>query len=333
MKADQSYIEKVELTALEWQLDVARQLSLLKKQGKLPHAILVELNTSVDSQVYGWYLAAALLCQSEENADLPCGNCQSCQLMASNSYPDYSVTTLVENEKTHKLNKEIKIDQIRRLIHQFSLTNNLQAGKIALIYPAEKLNQSSANSLLKTLEEPSADSTLLLVTHNPGRLPVTIRSRCQKWTVNNPSPRIASSWLENQGISEDQIEYYLKVSHHDAQLALQLSQQQFKALQDQFSESLNNYLSGSQDIVTMIKQLKLSDIQLIRLALKTELSKLIYNMLKNTLSLALKQKLGKLLDLSHSIDRTLMVEENNLNFQLQLEDVLISLKNTLQPES
>ena len=162
--------------AEKWQLDLVKQLIELKQQQKLPHAILIELRTSVDSRSFGWHLASSLFCQSD-GQDKPCGQCQACQLMSANNYPDFFFTTLIDNDKTHKLNKDIKIDQIRRLIHQFSLTRNLQAGKVALIYPAEKLNKSSANSLLKTLEEPSSDSTLILLTHNAGRLPITIRSR------------------------------------------------------------------------------------------------------------------------------------------------------------
>ncbi len=329
MKNDNPVFEPVKVSAFDWQLAVVSQLVALNTQGKLPHAILVELRTSVDSRSFGWFLASALLCQSLDS-EHPCGHCQSCQLMISNNYPDFTFSTLTENEKTHKLNKDIKIEQIRRLIHQFSLTNNLQSGKIALIYPAEKLNQSSANSLLKTLEEPSADSTLILLTHNAGRLPVTIRSRCQKWVIKNPPMDEASKWLAQKEMPSDQIKDYLHLARNDAQLAHQLYQLEFKLLQDQFSGLLNKYLSDQIDIVSMVKQFKFPDSQHLRLVLKTELSNMIYNLLQNKLTIALKQKLAGLINLSAGLDRALQVEDNNLNLLLQFEDVLISLKQIVK---
>lgn len=327
MKNDNPVFEPVIPSALEWQLDTVKQLVDLRKQGKLPHAILIELRTTVDSHCFGWHLVSALLCQID-TTESPCGQCQSCKLMLANNYPDFTFSTLIDNDKTHKLNKDIKIDQIRQLIHQFSLTNNLQGGKVALIYPAEKLNQSSANSLLKTLEEPSSGSTLILLTHNAGRLPVTIRSRCQKWVVENPADIIAGEWLKQQGIPSDQVEDYLSLARSDAQLALQLYQQEFKQLQERFSTLLYKYMHDQIDVVFMVKQLKIPESEKLRLILKTELTNMIYNLLQNELTKAVKHKLSGLINLLSELDRILKIEDNNLNLLLQLEDVLISLKHT-----
>ncbi len=330
MKADNTDFEAIKISAYDWQLPIVDKLVELKKQQKLPHGILVELRTSVDSRSFGWFLSSALLCQAKTNERQPCGNCQSCQLMQVNNYPDFSFTTLIENDKTHKLNKDIKIDQIRQLIHQFSLTNNQQSGKIALIYPAEKLNQSSANSLLKTLEEPSADSTLILLTHNAGRLPITIRSRCQKWVVENPSNETAQHWLQQQDLPAEQIKDYLALTRNDAQLSLRLYQQQFKQQQDHFSNLFNQYLTDRCDVVSMVKQIKIPESSNLRLVLKTEINTMIYNLLQNKLTAAVKLKLVSLLDLSTEIEDKLRVEDNNLNPLLQLESLLISLKTILK---
>ncbi|MCK4711141.1 MAG: hypothetical protein KAU21_21190 [Gammaproteobacteria bacterium] len=329
MQSDVPTFDLIKPDALEWQLDVIKQLVELKRQEKLPHAILIELRTAVDSRSFGWQLASALLCQSD-SLEKPCGQCQSCQLMSANNYPDFSFTTLIDNDKTHKLNKDIKIDQIRRLIHQFALTNNLQAGKIALIYPAEKLNQSSANSLLKTLEEPSSDSTLIILTHNAGRLPVTIRSRCQKWIVENPDEITARDWLIQQELPAEQVAGYLALSRSDPQLALQLYEQEFKLQQDRFSMLLNEYMLDKIDVINMVKQLKIPESAKLRLVLKTELQNMIYNLLQNKLTKALKLRLAGLINLSSELDSRLQIEDNNLNLLLQLEDVLISLKQIIK---
>lgn len=329
MKVETTTVDLIESTAQEWQLHVINQLVELKQRDKLPHAILIQLRTAVDSSAFGWHLAAALLCQSVKR-EKPCGQCHSCLLMSTNNYPDFSFTTLVENEKTHKLNKEIKIEQIRKLIHLFSLTNNLDEGKIALIYPAEKLNQSSANSLLKTLEEPSAGSTLILLTHNSGKLPVTIRSRCQNWVVENPDKKMAEQWLIDQQLPEDQLSYYLTLANTDVQLAEQLYRQEFKLKQGEFNRLMNDYLQDRIDVIQMVKKLKAIEGDQLRLVLKTEFHKMIYNLLENELTKEHKLRLAGLIKLSSELNTTLRVEDNNLNLLLQLEDMLISLKQLIK---
>lgn len=327
MKSESQEISPVVAHAFPWQEEVLQQLSDLQQKQQLPHAILIELNTSVDSTALGWQLITTLICKEKQAK--PCGHCHHCELMQANNYPDITFTTLQENDRTHKLNKDIKIDQIRRLIHQLSLTPNLDAGKYALIYPAEKLNQSSANSLLKTLEEPSDGSTLILMTHNPGRLPITIRSRCQRWVVQNPSPEIARSWLTENGVNTDQMEQYFKLSHADAQLALKLFNQDFLQQLDHFRELLKSFLNDQIDIVSMTSKLNSLDGVTLRHILKDVLISLVHRQLDNELSVTTKQKLVDILDLINYSNFVLQTEENNLNLQLQLEDVLLSLKQIL----
>jgi DNA polymerase-3 subunit delta' len=322
--SEQSLVSPV---VLDWQKNTVRQLVELKQHQTLPHALLIALNTAVDSREFGWYMALALLCEAPEDA-LPCGKCHACRLMKANNYPDFTYTTLIADEKTHKLNKVIKINQIRRLIHQLSLTQNLKGGKFALIYPAEKMNIPAANSLLKTLEEPSSDSTLILLSHNPGKLPVTIRSRCQKWTLDNPSPAIAQSWLA-ETMQADQVEDYLAMAQGDAQLALQLHAQGFKHKQEAFDASLEKLLSGEKDAASSVKALKSMPGEDLRILLKNSLHARIHALIRQKLTLSSRTRLQKLLNLNQYAEKVLQTEDNNLNLQLQLEDVLISLRQII----
>lgn len=313
---------------LPWQEPLVQQLVELKKRKKLPHALLIELQTSVDSIGFGWQLVSALLCESE-TATRPCGECKSCHLMSANSYPDFTYTTLLENEKTNKLNKDIKIDQIRKLIHQISLTNSLNAGKYALIYPAEKMNQSAANSLLKTLEEPSSDSTLVLLTHHSSRLPITIRSRCQKWSIPNPDKATSQQWLKQQGLEQSQIEGYLKLANDDAQLALEMAGDEYQLEYQNFSQLLERYLQDNIDAATLVNSLKNPVPSTIRNIIRNELLRYIQLQLKMDLTQMVKDKLSGLLELQQKANWILQVEDNNLNLLLQLEDVLISMKQII----
>ena len=324
---DKESTSPIKPAALDWQHAVVSQLVHLKHQQKLPHAILIELKTAIDSREFGWYLAQALLCNNPQNGRA-CEKCSSCQLMIANNYPDFTFTTLITDDKTHKLNKVIKINQIRRLIHQLSLTHNKPAGKIALIYPAEKLNQASANSLLKTLEEPSADSTIILLTHNPGKLPITVRSRCQKWIVENPSAEVSFNWLE-QFIERDQLDDYLALSDFDPPLAVELYQKGFKQHSDSFESTLNHFVSGQTEVTAAVKSLKSFDNATVRLLLRIHLQKLIRTITEQRLTKLLQVRLQQLLNLLNFAEKSLQAEDNNLNLLLQLEDVLISLKQIM----
>lgn len=329
MNTEAELLELFQSEVLPWQNSTVNQLVELKQQKKLPHALLIEMRTSADSQAFGWYLAKALLCQTETSAE-PCDECKACQLMRANNYPDFSYTTLMENDKTHKLNKDIKIEQVRKLIHQISLTNSLQGGKVSLIYPAEKMNISASNSLLKTLEEPSAESTLILLTHHASRLPITIRSRCQKWVINNPGLETAQTWLKQQGMESDEIEQYLQLAHQDVQLALQLYQQNYLADHQQFMTGLDDYFADNIDVTTLVHSLKDPHPAQVRQYIKSFVKEKLHETLDQKMSSELKQQLAELIELQTQAQKVLQTEDNNLNLLLQLEDVLISIKQIIK---
>ena len=82
------------------------------------------------------------------------------------------------------------------------LTSHRQRAKVAVIAPAERMHPAAANALLKTLEEPPADTYLILVSDQPGRLPATIRSRCRRLAAPLPAPAEALAWLALQGVTQ-----------------------------------------------------------------------------------------------------------------------------------
>ncbi len=100
--------------------------------------------------------------------------------------------------------RTLKIDQIRETTRALTLTGLSGPAKVVILEPADAMTTEAANALLKTLEEPTAHTYLLLVTHQPGRLPATIRSRCQSLPVRRPSRAEALGWLGHldSGIGE-----------------------------------------------------------------------------------------------------------------------------------
>ena len=121
----------------------------------------------------------------------PCGQCQGCKLLQAGSHPDFKS---VRSEA----GKAIPVDTIRGIGEFLSLKSQLAPMQVVIISPADKMNRFSANSLLKTLEEPTPNTLLILVTNKPSSLLPTIRSRCQSVLFHRPSLDVASQWLKEQ---------------------------------------------------------------------------------------------------------------------------------------
>ncbi|MEM7100372.1 MAG: hypothetical protein AAF541_19045 [Pseudomonadota bacterium] len=173
----------------DWFTDVTESLQTRLLEGTLPHAICL-------TSAPGWGLehlaieVAKLLLQSDK------------QLNADNvrefAHPDF--------RWTEPDGAEIKVDQIRQ-INQFSVqTSQMAARKVAVVWEAEKLNENAANALLKTLEEPPADTHIILVSENWGRVLPTIRSRCQRWSLTQDET-LGRRWLEANGVNVDEMTF------------------------------------------------------------------------------------------------------------------------------
>lgn len=318
---------------LPWQAGLLQRALKLKQQQRLPHALLIEAGSAQDMKEFIWQLSMLLLCEAPEGSDF-CGRCEACKLMRANTYSDFRYVTIEYNEKTKKINKNINIEQTRNLIHEVFLTRRFKRLKIAAIYPAEKMNNASANSLLKTLEEPADEVLLILVSHNPGRLPVTIRSRCQHWEIPAATVEQAESWLQQQGVSADESRQYLDYAVGDPVLALQMKQQDFAALVDKFKTLFAGYLRGENSVSALGASLSSSEPAAIRRLVEMTLTAYAYqysglNARGEAIDKIDPACAQAVLSLQTQARRQLQVEDNNLNLQLQLEDVLISLKRII----
>ena len=157
---------------------------------KLAHALMIEGPAGIGKMPLATAMVAKLLCR--ENEPRACGHCRSCTLFAAGTHPDNFDLQPEEGKEV------IKVDQVRALIGKLDLTTSISERKVACIHPAEKMNGAAANALLKSLEEPVGNTVLILVSDNPARLPVTIRSRCQAISVNQPDSPVVLDWLKNE---------------------------------------------------------------------------------------------------------------------------------------
>jgi DNA polymerase-3 subunit delta' len=193
-------------TMSPWLQRAYTRLAEAQSEGRLPHALLVCGPAGLGKRQLATLIMSRLLCQSVTANGEACGSCRSCQLRQAGSHPDLMRIGLEENEKTGKLRSEIVIQQIRALSAKLALTPQFGGAQVVIIEPAELMNNSAANALLKTLEEPHPGCLLLLVSDQPFRLPATIRSRCQRVELRLPSGNEAQQWLQAQGITASKAE-------------------------------------------------------------------------------------------------------------------------------
>ncbi len=181
-----------------WQKSQWQRLLEIQRQNRLPHAMLLCGPEGIGLKHFAQTFAMQLLCLSKNiDSECACGTCQSCQLFIAGTHPD--LTTIEPEEQ----GKQIKIAQIRELIDYVALKSFSGDLKIVIIEPADAMNRATANALLKTLEEPPSQSMLFLLSHRPSKLPITIRSRCQRIDIKPAFEQAAIEWLQKQSAESD----------------------------------------------------------------------------------------------------------------------------------
>lgn len=203
---------------LFWHRAPWQEITNRLRANKLPHALLLSGPAGLGKSLFAETLAHTILCQQSRQAmaqwDLdsgfpaPCGQCHSCQLIQAGNHPDILIVS------PESKGKSINVDQVRNIAHFLSLKSHSSLHQVVLLEPAENMNHFAANSLLKTLEEPTANCVLLLISHKPSLLLPTIRSRCQNLNFTAPEKNGLFKWLrQREAWSEDQLESLMFISN------------------------------------------------------------------------------------------------------------------------
>ncbi|MES9964321.1 MAG: DNA polymerase III subunit delta' [Candidatus Sedimenticola sp. 20ELBAFRAG] len=182
-----------------WHQAIWERLLDAHARGRLPHALLLTGAEGVGKQQFAKRLARSLLCGNRTPDGEACGACQGCHLIQAGTHPDFK---RIEPEEA---GKAIRIDTVRAFTDKEGFTSQAGGYKVTIIEPADALNVAAANSLLKTLEEPVPWTVMMLITSKPGRLPATIRSRCQQVMFSIPERSSAQHWLDAQGVKNSQL--------------------------------------------------------------------------------------------------------------------------------
>ena len=191
-------------TVLPWH--ESEYAALWDRRERLPHALLIHGRQGTGKLRFATALAQALLCE-KPGAGRACGACPSCNWFAGGSHPDFMHLEPVtedsgeEEGATGKKRAQITVEQVRALSGFLSVSTHRGGWRPVLLHPAEGLNPSAANALLKSLEEPPARTIFILVGHRLHQVLPTIKSRCQLLPLASPSREEAGRWLDAQGVS------------------------------------------------------------------------------------------------------------------------------------
>tara|TARA_B100001093_G_scaffold353214_1_gene337693 strand:- start:156 stop:1115 length:960 start_codon:yes stop_codon:yes gene_type:complete len=223
---------------LAWQGALWERLVSEYGQNRLPHALLLSGAAHIGKKHFAFAVAHRLLCHCESTL-YACGTCKGCLLNEAQTHPDLAI--LEPNDAGKKV---IGIGEVRELINVLSKTSQQGGWKVAVIAPVENLTISGANALLKTLEEPPGKILMLLVSHELGRVPATIRSRCQRYMFPLPNASEVLPWLAQNGVALDKAAKVLNVARGRPLLAADYLQESLLDRVAQFDQWVDDVASG-----------------------------------------------------------------------------------------
>ena len=190
------------------------------------HALLLHGPQGVGQFELALVLAQAWLCEAAHGHARPCGVCASCRLGQAHSHPDllvlvpealqeslqWGTTDAADADEAPsaragkaKPSQDIKVEAVRAAVSFAQTTSARGRGKVVVLHPAERMNVVSANTLLKTLEEPPGNARVALSCAAPDALLPTIRSRCQSVAMSLPPQEQAIEWLAHHGVANPDV--------------------------------------------------------------------------------------------------------------------------------
>jgi DNA polymerase-3 subunit delta' len=293
---------------------------------RLPHALLILSVPGLGAEQLANWIAALTLCDSD--ARRPCGACPSCHLLRAGSHPDCYLVRIEEDAQ------QIKVDQIRNLIESLSLSSYRGGYKVGIVEGAEALNANGANAFLKTLEEPT-DNTLLIMVAGPShRLPATIVSRCMRLPLRAPARPAAVAWLEGRGQNRQNWDAALALAGGAPLLALEIESVGIAALEKEMQENLRQMAAGTVDVTLIAGAWVRSEQNLRLIWLENWITQRIHAFLGTATSrqsaepvrlpaALLKPKIRALFELLDAARELRRLAATGLNQQLALEALLL----------
>ncbi|MCA1024433.1 DNA polymerase III subunit delta' [Halobacillus litoralis] len=162
------------------------------KKDRISHAYLFQGDRGTGKKEMSLLFAKSIFCKNKNGAE-PCQNCRDCHRIDSGNHPDLH---WIEPD-----GQSIKKDQILHLQKEFTYTGLESNRKVYIIVDAEKMTVNASNRLLKFLEEPSRQTTAMLLTESGATILDTIRSRCQLLAFQPLQAHVIEKKLVEEGVS------------------------------------------------------------------------------------------------------------------------------------
>jgi len=240
-------------------------LSRVIRNKKIAHAYIFSGLEGIGKRLTALALAKNLLCVAGSGES--CGKCSACMHIDQGNHPD---VMMIEPEKG-----VIVIDNIRNLKRELSRKSFSGGYKVCVIDEAEKMNVQASNALLKTLEEPTPDTVIILITEKPYHLLPTVLSRCQHLKFQPLSFSDASELIrEKSGANEADALLMASFTGGSPGKALALTGEDFKGVRDLWIRQLMSSATVEGEMIFDGKKNYVSDKE--RLDLKLNLLRLWY---------------------------------------------------------
>lgn len=168
--------------------------------GRLHHAWLLAGPQGMGKAALAARVARFLVTHDKQGATIcpaldDVGDVAADKLVTAGNHPEILFLTRQPKEKSKEIARNITIDQVRAMIRRLHLSISLGHWRVIIIDAIDDLETAAANALLKVLEEPPVNTVFLLVSHSPGRLLTTIRSRCRMLRIQPLEHEAMTSWL------------------------------------------------------------------------------------------------------------------------------------------
>jgi DNA polymerase III subunit delta' len=313
--------------SLPWLSELQRRLREARAARRLPQSLLLLSAPGLGAEQLANWITALALCESSGIA--PCGVCASCVLLRADTHPDSHLVRLQEDAQ------QIKVDQIRDLIASLSLSSYRGGYKVAVIENAEALNANGANAFLKTLEEPTNRTLLIMIAKPSHRLPATIASRCLRFQLRPPTRSASLEWLAARDPAVENWDAALDLAGGAPLLALELPAAGIARLDAEMRESLRQLAADSVDVTVLAEAWVKSDSSLRLIWLENWITRRVQADLGGVTSLKsaepvrlpaalLKPKIRALFELLDAARELRRLASTGLNQQLALEALLLS---------
>lgn len=201
------------------------------RSGKTAHAYIFEGPASCGRKKTALALIQALFCGTAQ--DDACGVCPSCRKVAGGSHGDIHIVEPLPDKR------DITIAQVREVQRDLALRPYEAPRKACVVEPADRMNPNSANSFLKTLEEPPGNAIIILITENADLLLPTIRSRCQMVRFAPLSPEHIRILLERKGMDAETASLMSQLADGSMQRALELDNDALSSRREMLIKHLN----------------------------------------------------------------------------------------------